>query len=87
MRGGGSLHWEFGEVVERALGTEHLSLWALCERNLERWGDGSFTENPEVCVEEGSGDEQPSTRAQLGNLEEGSCTGEHLTKMYVYTAI
>jgi len=33
---------------------EHLSLWALCEGNLE-WG-GSFTGNPEGYVEKGSGD-------------------------------
>ena len=34
---------------------EHLSLWALCEGNLER---GSFTGDPEGYVEEGPGDRQ-----------------------------
>ena len=32
---------------------EHLSLWALCEGNLE---GVSLTEDPEGYVEEGSGD-------------------------------
>ena len=34
-----------------------LSLWKLCEGNLER---GSFTEDPEGYVEEGSEDGHPS---------------------------
>jgi len=34
---------------------EHLSLWALCEGNLEG-GGGSFTGDPEGYVKDGSGD-------------------------------
>jgi len=36
-----------------ALEMKHLSLWELCEGNLE---GGSFTGDPEGYVEEGSGD-------------------------------
>jgi len=39
--------------VVKALETEHLSLWVLCEGNLE---GGSFTGDPEGFVEEGSCD-------------------------------
>jgi hypothetical protein len=37
----------------RSLETGHLPLWALCEGNLE---GGSFTEDPEGYVKEGSDD-------------------------------
>ena len=37
----------------RALEMEHLSIWALCEGNLE---GGSSTRDPEGYVEEGAGE-------------------------------
>jgi hypothetical protein len=51
----------------------HLSLWALCEGNLEGWG--SITGDPEGYVEEGCGDGHLSIWTPLGNLEGGSFTG------------
>jgi hypothetical protein len=48
---------------------EHLSLWALCEGNLEGEGGCSFSGDPEGYVEEGSGDKHLSIGGLLGNLE------------------
>ena len=55
-------------------GGASVSLWALCEGNLE--GGGSFTGEPEVYVEESSGDGHFSIGAPLGNQEGGSFTGD-----------
>ena len=44
----------FERMMKVGSGYEHVCLWALCEGNLE--GGGSFTEDPEGYVKEGSGD-------------------------------
>ena len=49
----GSFHRKLRDSRRRALETEHLSLWTLCEGKLER---GSFIGDPKGYVEEGSGD-------------------------------
>jgi len=52
---------------------EHLSLYGRSMKGTWR-GGGSFTRNPEGCVEEGSGDRYPSLGALPRNLEGGPFT-------------
>ena len=49
---GCSIHWELWDNWRRVPWTEHLAVWALCERSQE---GGSITRDPDVYVE-GSGD-------------------------------
>jgi hypothetical protein len=67
----GGVHRELRVSWRRAPETENVSLWALCEGNLE---GGHLYWGPWRYVEEGSGDEHLSIGVPMENLEGGSYT-------------